>query len=122
MTISSNKDLADAVNNGQDTIVIEGDLKKKVLKIKATGKVAWAVAAGAISVAVITALAAPATGGASAPISAVAAPAAVTVLGASTTVTAISIAIAGGGIATLNKLRTYKVIAKNDDHVILKRK
>lgn len=44
MAISNEKDLGEAVNNEQDTIEIEGDLGKKVLRIKATGKVAWLVA------------------------------------------------------------------------------
>ncbi|WP_332405986.1 hypothetical protein, partial [Vibrio metschnikovii] len=43
MTISNEADLGEALKREQDTIEIEGDLKNKVLKIKATGKVAWAV-------------------------------------------------------------------------------
>uniref|UniRef100_UPI003F583790 hypothetical protein n=1 Tax=Vibrio cholerae TaxID=666 RepID=UPI003F583790 len=52
MTISNEADLGEALKREQDTIEIEGDLKNKVLKIKATGKVAWAVAIGAIGIAV----------------------------------------------------------------------
>lgn len=84
MLVRDNKGLGKAVKNNEDTIEIEGDLSKKVIKIKATGKVAWAVSIGAIGIAVAAALATPATGGTSAVVGVVAAPAAVTVLGGST--------------------------------------
>ena len=65
MKIRAEKELGEALKNDQDRIEIEGDLAKKVIRIKATGKIAWAIAAGAIAVAVIAVLATPATGGAS---------------------------------------------------------
>ncbi|ERP30687.1 hypothetical protein [Chitinivibrio alkaliphilus] len=123
MAIDNEKDLGKALKDGQDTIEIEGSLKDKVLKIKATGKVAWAVAIGAIGVSVVAILypapeptsqattkffVAPLAGGA-----------AVTVLGAATTASAISIAVAAGGVAALNKLRGYKITSKSEDKIVL---
>lgn len=39
MSIKDAKDLGAAINSGEDTIEIEGDVANKVIKIKATGKV-----------------------------------------------------------------------------------
>jgi len=116
--ITTEKELAEAIKNNEDTLEIEGDLIKKVLKIKATGKVAWVVAIGAISVAVVSILA---TGGTSAPVSGAMATGAVAVLGISTTASAISIAVAAGGVGVLNRLREYKIIETKHDRLILKK-
>lgn len=44
------------------------------------------------------------------------------VLGMSTTISAIGIAIAGGGVGALNKLRGYRVEKVSDEKVILHKK
>ncbi|MEZ5534096.1 MAG: hypothetical protein R3F02_00590 [Thiolinea sp.] len=124
MTVKTEKDLGEAINNEQDTIEIEGDLGKKVLRIKATGKVAWAIAIGAIGFAVVATLypvPEPTTQLASKTSALVAGGGAVAILGTGTTATAVSIAIAAGGVGALNKLRTYKVISTTNNRVILKR-
>ena len=122
MKVANEKELAEAIKNNEERIEIEGDLARGAIKIKATGKVAWLIAIGAIGVAVIALLSAPATAGGSAFISGAVAPAAVGVLGLGTTATAISIAIAGGGVAVLNKLRGYSLEKISDDKVVLTKK
>ena len=122
MAVNNEKELAQAVKEGQDTIVITKDLKSNVVTIKATGKVAWAVAIGAIGVAVTAVIASPSTGGVSSTIAVASAPAAVSILGLSATVSAISIAVAGGGVAVLNKLRKYEITEQMGDFLVLKRK
>ncbi len=121
MAISDPKELGEAIKRGDDSIEIEGDLTKKVLKIKATGTVAWAVAIGAIGIGVAAIIAAPATGGISTTASFVAAPAAVGILGGGATVAAITIAVAAGGIGSLNLLRKYKVEKVDGNKVILRK-
>lgn len=124
MIIKNEKDLGEAVKNEQDTIEIEGDLGKKVLRIKATGKVAWVVAFGAIVIAVTGALypvPEPTTQVASKAFAATAAGGAVSILGVGTTAAAISIAVAAGGVGVLNKLRKYKVVSTSNNRVVLKR-
>ncbi len=64
VTAENEQELGEALKNDTDTIVIEGDLAKKVVRIRATGKVAWAIAIGAIAIAVGIAIA---SGGAGAP-------------------------------------------------------
>jgi hypothetical protein len=118
MTVRTEEELADAIKNDEETIEIEGDLKNKTLKIKATGKVAWIVAIGAISVAVAATLA---TGGAAAPASGIIGVGAVSVLGLPAATTAVMIAIAAGGVGVLNKLRSYKIIENTDEKLVLRR-
>ena len=65
--VTTEKELADAIKDNEDTITIEGDLAKKTLRIKATGKVAWVIAFEAIGVAVYSVMLTIGTGGASAP-------------------------------------------------------
>lgn len=136
MTVTTEKELGNAINDNIDTIEIEGDLAKKVVKIKATGKVAWAACIGSLTVAIIATVAAmipdPAepvelgVASISYGISAVA-------LGTATT-SAVSIGIAGAiaagatgvavgssAIGILNKLRKYKITEKSERKLILKR-
>ena len=136
MSVTTEKELGKAIHNNEDTIEIEGDLVKKVIKIKATGKVAWGVCIGSLTIGIIATVAAmipdPAepveagVAGISYGISAV-------TLGIATT-SAISIGIAGAiaagatgvavgsaGIKILNKLRKYKIVEKSDKRLVLKK-
>lgn len=125
---NSKSELNDAMRRGESTIEIEGDLARMVLRIKATGKVAWLVAFGAIataSLAVISMVpASVATGGAAAPVEGVVvtaafAPAAA-LLGYKVAFTAVGLAVAAGGVGILSRLRSdYKIIEANEDRVLL---
>jgi len=118
MPIRTEEELADAINNGEDTIEIEGDLKDKTLKIKATGKVAWVIAIGAIGIAVTILIT---TGGTGAPVSGIIGVGAVTVLGLPAAISAVAIAVAAGGVGVLNKLRSYKIIENDENKLVLKK-
>lgn len=102
--VSTEKELAKAVEEDTDTIEIEGDLKDKVIRIKATGKIAWAICIGCIAAAVVSTLS---TGGIGSLSIAAAAPVAVSILGIPTTIACVTIAVAAGGVGVLNKLRGY---------------
>lgn len=119
--VNDSKGLGNALKNDVDEIIIEGDFKEKVIRIKATGKLAWAVAIGAIGVAVVATLAAPATGGTSVLADALVAPAAVSVLGGPATLAAVSIAVTAGGVGALNKLRKYNIVEKDNNRIILRK-
>lgn len=129
--VKTSKELGQAIKNGVDTIVIEGDLAKTTFKIKATGKVAWAVAIGAVGIAAYSAIHITTstatnlnmgkniafTGGA------VGTTTAITILGTATTWSAISIAVAAGGVGALTSLRNkYKIASKDSDKLILVKK
>ena len=124
VSVRTEKELGQALKEEKDTIEIEGDLKEKVIKIKATGKVAWAVALGAIAVAVVATLAIVPTRGASAPATCGILPAAKAfgggIGGFSVACTAVSIAVAAGGVGALKTLREYD-LSEKDGVVTLKR-
>ena len=125
-TVKTEKELADAINRGEDTIEIEGDLAKKTVKIRATGKVAWAIAFAAIGIAACAAVTTAVTGGTSAPVTGtvvgLTGGAAVGILGGAATYSAIAIAIAAGGVGVLTKLRGYKEISRTESKLVIKRK
>lgn len=118
MAISTEKELGEALKRNQDSIEIEGDLSRKVLKIKATGKVAWLVAIGAIGIAVVITVG---SGGTAAPAAGFVGLGAVSVLGISAATSAVAIAIAAGGVSALNSLRQYKIVSESDNKVVLSR-
>lgn len=122
------KELANAMKNEVDEIIIEGDLKRHVLRIKATGKVAWGVCAASLAVAIASicvagpaAIAPPASGMALAAGLTAGGAAAVT-LGTAIG-PAIAIGVCAGGVGALNTLRDkYKIVEENDQYITLKRK
>ena len=124
--VTTEKELGEALKRGESTIEVEFDLQNKVLKIKALEKGAWAICVAAIGVAVVCGVVTISTAGtATVPSAFVAAPAVVTVssfLGVPTAISAIGIAIAGGGVGALNKLRGYRVEKVSNEKVILHKK
>lgn len=124
-TVRTEKELADAIKRDIDTIEITGDLARNTIKIRATGNVAWAIAFGAIGIAVYAAITTGATGGASvlitAPAAGITAGAAVGILGGAVTYSAIAIAIAAGSVGVLTKLRGYKEVSRTASTLIIRR-
>lgn len=124
--VNTEREFAEALNNGEDTIEIEGDLAKKTVRIRATGNVAWAIAFAAIGIAVYATIVTGATAGTSTPvtgtIAGITGGAAIGILGIPATYSAIAIAIAAGGVGSLTKLRDYKEISYKGNILILKRK
>lgn len=119
MKVTNEKELAKAIENNENIIEIEGDLSKKILKIKATGKVAWAIAFCAIAASVALVISSIGTGGISSVGIVATAPTAVGILGVGATSTAIAIAIAAGGVGVLKKLRNYKLEKISEKHIRL---
>lgn len=124
------KEFADAVKNHEDEIIVEGDLKNGVLRIHATGKVAWGVCASALAAAIVFYLATPATTIETTPVGGAVAltggfvmsAASAAVLG-SAIVPAIVVGVCAGGIGVWNTVRNeYEIIEKNDSYLKLKRK
>lgn len=126
-TVKTEKELADAMKRGDDTIEIEGNLAKQIIRIRATGKIAWAIALGTLSIAVYAAITTMGTGGATLPVTGTASLASgfttIAILGASATSSAIAIAIAFGSVGVLIMLRErYKEVSRTENKLILKRK
>lgn len=135
-TVNNAKELGKALNRDENAIIIEGKLGDLVIKIKAVGNVAWLVAGGAITVAIVAILAMPTTTVASAVTGPVAGmglvaeglalsaggAGAVGVLGVSATVAAISIGVGAKNKNVLTKLRNNYTLTQLNNKVILKRK
>ncbi len=122
MPITTAKELGNALKNRQKTLVIEGkDLVKKVLRIKNTGTIAWGIAIGGLMASVAAAIAAPAAGGPPILIHVITVPTTATVLGGATGA-ALAIAVAAGGVASLNSLRKYKIVEQQTDRLVLERR
>lgn len=124
------EELAKAIKNNEESIIIEGDLKNKIIRIKATGKVAWGVCAVALAAAIALYIATPAAavtttpvGGSVALVHAVVATTAATATLGSAAIPAVIIGVAAGGIGALNTLRDkYKIVEKDNEHIKLQRK
>ena len=126
--VTNEKELTEALRNESSEIEIEGDLANKVIRIKARGKVAWAVAIGAIGIiAGIIILKIP-TGGTHTLISAfvTSTPTDAEAFSTNATISRIIIAIIAGsisvGVALLNKLRAYKLEKTSSTRIRLIRK
>ena len=119
--IRTEKELAEAIKNNQETIEIEGSLKEKTIRIRAIGKVAWVIAIGAIGAGFYGLLAAPATRGGSLVVDGFMAPVAVSALGVGATYSSFVIAVVAGGVGALNSLRGYKEVSRSNGILVLKR-
>ena len=116
--MTTEKELGEALKRGDSTIEVEFDLAHKVAKIKTTGNAMWALCITSIGVAVVSGVVAISTAGtATVPSAFIATPAIATasgVLGMSTAISAIGIAMAGGGFVSLNKLRGSRLEKVSD--------
>lgn len=131
--VTNPQELGKAIKKEPDEIIVEGDLANNVYKIKATGKVAWVIAFGAVAVAVIAVLTLPA-GAAAGPAGLIAdgiiagvatttAAASVGVLGLSATTAAIGIGVGARNANALKIIRNdYVVASKTNNRLVLKRK
>lgn len=116
--VATSEELADALKVNADTIEIEGDLVSKVVRLRATGNVAWAVAVAALTLAITIMIgsrgralfAAVPVGGA-----------AVAILGLRAATTAIAIGFAAGGVSALRRLRNYREVERSEARLVLKR-
>ena len=130
VSCKTSKEFAKAVKDKEETIIIEGDLKNHVLRIKATGKVAWGVCFSALAIAIVALLSSPGAavvtggpGGAALVAGGFAAVGGVAAILGPATATAIAIGMAAGGAGVLNTLRDkYKIVEKNDKYVKLQKK
>jgi hypothetical protein len=121
---TTEKELADAVKSGASTIEIEGDLAKKVVKIRATGPVAWGLVAASLAggymfLKLTATVPVPQAKMAFAAASAGSGAAALTILGVSASATAFALTRAYGGAEGLKKIRAYKQLSYIDGKLVL---
>ncbi|HRU98831.1 MAG TPA: hypothetical protein P5092_15535 [Ruminococcus sp.] len=122
-TVSTSSELGKAIDRGENRIIVKGSLGDAVWAIEAIGPVAWVIAFGSLTVAVVGVIATVGTGGAGTPagiaLESIAAPGLITTFGSVGAVTtAIGIAVAGGGVGTLTTLRKYRAKRENGNVVL----
>jgi len=126
ITVNTPEELGKAIKDDAIEIILERDAEKQVVRIKAVGKVSWAIAFGAIVVAVILAIGTAGSGGTSAPVTIPGVifslgPASA-ILGTGTALAAVSIAVAAGGVGALTTLRKkYKLEDRSGKKVLVKK-
>lgn len=124
--VRTEKEFAEAIERGEDTIEVEGNLADKTIRIRATGNVAWAVAVGAVGIAFYSAVKIPSAATEQSmaakfvPIAAGAG--AVGVLGAEVAFTAIALAVAAGSVGVLKSIRGYRQLSAEKGKLVLQRK
>ncbi|HJA40985.1 MAG TPA: hypothetical protein H9667_05590 [Firmicutes bacterium] len=119
IVIKNEAQLGKALKNNEQEINIEGDLVQRVLTIKHTSDIPWAMALGAITVPITTLTLMGPYRKVSFGLHSYTAPTAIGIIGAKTTETAIEIGVAGGGVSALNKLRSYKIASQDDEQLLL---
>lgn len=138
VTVRTAKELGQALKSNEHYIYVEGDLKNKIIRIKAVGKIVWILAIGSLATAISLYLSIPAvtaTGTVvSGPVGTVAgsaipftgsvvASSAATILGVKSVCVAIGIGVAFGGVGGVVSLRNnYTIEKKSVNGLILKKK
>lgn len=120
----SYKEVSDEIKKNADEILIEADAGKHILRIKATGTVAWGVCLASLGFAIAAILAAPVAvkadpivGGAQFVSGAASSVVATSILGTSA-VPAITLAVAAGGVGVLTKIRDKYVVTENNKEFV----
>ena len=118
VTVNTAKELGKALLDKADEIRIEGDLAKRVRRIRTISAMKWMVIYSALVAAVVAAIT-----GVGLPAAMLLAGAAVVVLGYDATVAAIYIGVAAKGAGVLKVLRKdYREVARGVNYLVLKRK
>ncbi|MCI9282174.1 MAG: hypothetical protein HFH36_14075 [Lachnospiraceae bacterium] len=119
MVANNGKDLGDALRREEPYIELEEKLAAQVKKLIRLNAALWIFCLAALSVAAVAVMQMPATAGLSGIASLAAGTSASAVIGVDTAVTAVTIAVAGGNIGTLNVLRRYRLEEKKNGKIIL---
>ncbi|WP_293986370.1 hypothetical protein [uncultured Megasphaera sp.] len=120
--VKTPEELGKKLKNNESVIIIEGDLRNQVLRIKAVGKISWVVAIGAIALAVAFVLNSNGEKTINHALALVPVASAIPIFGGiATTVAAISIASAAGSAFVLSKLRDYDILSDTGERIILKK-
>ena len=123
MFVFTEKELGSAIKSEAEVIVVRGeDLVKTVHRIKNASKATWGLCIGGLSVAVGTVLAATVVPVVPIVWTTLVGPVVITTLGLAATKAAVLIAVSGGGITALNKLRKYQITEQTPERLVLRRK
>ncbi|MFT4105537.1 MAG: hypothetical protein QM657_07250 [Lacrimispora sp.] len=120
MCVHNEEEFGEALREGRDKIEIEGDLASKVKKLYKINLALWNFCLVCLAVTIIALMQIPITGGSSTAVSLVAGTPLAAIVGTKAAVSAVMIAVAGGGIQVLYKLRRdYRMLNEKDGRVII---
>lgn len=120
MVVHNEDEFGKAVRDSKDEIELEGGLAARIKKLYKINLALWSFCLVCLSVAVIALMQVPITGGGSGIVGLVAGTPAAAILGTEAAVTAVMIAVAGGGIKVLHKLRKeYDIVTGKNGRIIL---
>lgn len=123
MIVENERELGEAIEHGEETIEVKGKLAPRIKKIWFMDRFLWCLCLACLAVAIAALVAVPATSMMSAAVSLVSGTPAALLMGTPAAVTAVLTAAAGGGIATLKKLRhCYKLDSSGAGYVVLHKK
>lgn len=119
MKVNDDKELGEAIRKNEKTINVHGSIAPRIKRLHDLDKVLYCMCLMCLAVAVVALMQIPAAGGGMLPLGFVAGTPAAAIVGVPTAKTAVLIAVSGGGISTLKRLRSYKLMRVNREHVIL---
>lgn len=120
MFVYNEDELGKAVRDGKDEIELEDGLASRIKKLYKINLALWSFCLVCLAVAVIALMQVPITGGASGVAGFVAGTPAAAILGTEVAVSAVMIAVAGGGIRVLHRLRKdYDIATGKNGRIIL---
>lgn len=122
MKVDDEKGLGEAIRKNEKTIDIHGSIAPRIKRLHDLDRVLYCMCLMCLAVAVVALMQIPATGGSMLPASFVAGTPAAAIVGVPTAKTAVLIAVSGGGIGTLRRLRRYKLRQLSREHVVLYKK
>lgn len=122
MKVNDEKGLGEAIRKNERTIDIHGSIAPRIKRLHDLDRVLYCMCLMCLAIAVVALMQMPATGGGMLPLSFVTGTPAAAILGVPTAKTAALVAVSGGGISTLKRLRRYKLRHISREHVILYKK
>ena len=120
ITVEDSDGLGKAMKQGEDTIEVKGNLAGHISRMWGMDLVLWKICLILLATIVLLVLALPI--GEPMMLHAVAVSPVAGILGIKTAVVAVKIAVAGGGIGALGRLKDYKLKKFSERHIILHRK
>ncbi|MEY8356755.1 hypothetical protein AALB39_25860 [Lachnospiraceae bacterium 54-53] len=120
MCVRNEEEFGEAVRDGKEKVVLEGDLADKVKKLYKINLALWNFCLICLAVTIIALMQVPITGGTSGVVSLVVGTPVAAIVGTEIAVSAVMIAVAGGGVQVLYKLRRdYRMETGKDGRVII---
>lgn len=120
MYVHDENEFGEALRDGKEIIEIDGGLASKIKKLYKVNLALWSFCLMCLAVTVIALIQVPITGGVSGVVALVTGTPAAVILGTEAAATAVMIAVTGGGINILHRLRKdYDMVTGKNGRIIM---